>query len=187
MSYQPFVCNAAPLPHFNEREEQIDMLVLHSMAHNAIEGIARLDELELSSHYIVDFDGTVWQCVSEEKRAWHAGVSSWRGKENINSRSIGIEVCHRSLGQSHFGRRQIKSLIGLCKEIIRRWNIAPDMIVGHSDIAPTRKSDPGRGFPWAELAAADIGIWFGSRFAEESDVKKDLNKCINEILHFFVL
>ena len=175
MSYQPFVCNAAPLPHFNERDRPIDMLVLHSMAHDAAEGIARLDELELSSHYIVDYDGTVWQCVSEEKRAWHAGVSSWRDLDDINSRSIGIEVCHRSLGQSKFGRRQMKALIALCQNIIERWKIAPNMIVGHSDIAPTRKSDPGKAFPWQELAACNIGIWYGGRFAQEKDVEKMLS------------
>ena len=151
------------------------MLVIHSMAHNAAEGIARLDELELSSHYIIDFDGTIWQCVSENKRAWHAGVSSWRGLDDLNSRSIGIEVCHRTLGQSAFNKRQIKSLILLCREIIDRWHIAPDMVVGHSDIATTRKPDPGKAFPWQELAANNIGIWYGSRFAEENDISKMLS------------
>ena len=151
------------------------MLFIHSMAHNAAEGIARLDELELSSHYIIDFDGTIWQCVSENKRAWHAGVSSWRGLDDLNSRSIGIEVCHRTLGQSAFNKRQIKSLILLCREIIDRWHIAPDMVVGHSDIAPTRKPDPGKAFPWQELAANNIGIWYGSRFAEENDISKMLS------------
>lgn len=151
------------------------MLVIHSMAHNAAEGIARLDELELSSHYIIDFDGTIWQCVSEDKRAWHAGVSSWRGLDDLNSRSIGIEVCHRTLGQSAFNKRQIKSLILLCREIIDRWHIAPDMVVGHSDIAPTRKPDPGKAFPWQELAANNIGIWYGSRLAEENDISKMLS------------
>lgn len=175
MNYPPFVCNAAPLKHFNERKHPIEMLVIHSMAHNAVEGIARLDELKLSSHYVVDFDGTVWQCVSEDKRAWHAGISSWRGLDNINSRSIGIELCHRSLGQSAFNKRQIKSLILLCREIIDRWHISPDMIVGHSDIAPTRKPDPGKAFPWQELAAHNIGIWYGSRFAEENDIAKMLS------------
>lgn len=175
MNYLPFVCNAAPLKHFNERAHPIEMLVIHSMAHGAIDGIARLDELELSSHYVIDFDGTIWQCVSEDKRAWHAGVSSWRGLDDINSRSIGIELCHRSLGQSAFNKRQIKALISLCREIIDRWHISPDMIVAHSDIAPTRKSDPGKAFPWQELAANNIGIWYGSRFAEENDIAKMLS------------
>lgn len=174
MNCQPFAYNQAPLKHFNQRRYPVEMLVIHSMAHGAEEGIARLDELKLSSHYVVDFDGTVFQCVDENDRAWHAGVSSWRGLEDLNSRSIGIEVCHRSLGQSRFNRRQIKSLIALCRGIIDRWRIAPDMIVGHSDIAPDRKPDPGRAFPWQELAAENIGIWYGSRFSDEKDIVKML-------------
>lgn len=175
MNYQPFVCNAAPLEHFNQRRCPVEMLVIHSMAHDAAEGIARLDELKLSAHYVVDFDGTVWQCVDESSRAWHAGVSSWRGLDDINSRSVGIEVCHRTLGQSRFNRRQIKALTALCRGIIDRWHIAPDMIVGHSDIAPERKPDPGKAFPWQELAAHNIGIWYGSRFSDEKDIKKMLS------------
>jgi N-acetylmuramoyl-L-alanine amidase len=175
LNSQPFVYNAFPLPHFNEREQPVEMLVFHSMAHNAAEGISRLDELNLSSHYIVDFDGTIWQCVDEKKRAWHAGVSSWQGLTDINSRSIGIEICHNTLGQSAFHRRQIKSLILLSRDIINRWHIAPDKIVAHSDIAPDRKADPGKAFPWQELAAADIGIWYGARFSEETDIIKMLS------------
>ena len=176
MSYQPFAYKKADLQHYNQRQYPIDMLVIHSMAHDAPEGIARLDELELSSHYIVDYDGTIFQCVDESKRAWHAGVSSWKGLDDINSRSIGIEVCHRSLGQSDFNKKQIKSLIILCKDIIERNKIAPTMIVGHSDIAPNRKPDPGKAFPWQELAAHNIGIWYGSRFSEEEDIAKMLSE-----------
>lgn len=176
MNSQPFVCNATPLKHFNQRKFPVQMLVIHSMAHDAVEGINRLDELELSSHYVVDFDGTVYQCVDESKRAWHAGVSSWRGLDDINSRSVGIEVCHRSLGQSAFNHRQIKSLITLCQQITDRWHIAPEMIVAHSDIAPDRKPDPGKAFPWQQLAAEGIGIWYGSRFSDENDVAKMLSK-----------
>ena len=175
MSYRPSVYNAAPLLHFNQREHSVEMLVIHSMAHEAVEGIARLDELGLSAHYVIDFDGAVWQCVSEEDRAWHAGVSLWQGLDDINSRSIGIEVCHNSLGQSKFGRRQIKALTGLCHEIIERWNIERHMVVGHSDIAPTRKPDPGKAFPWEELAAEGIGIWYGKQFSEETNVIKMLS------------
>ena len=150
-----------PLPFFNERKLPISMLVIHSMAHNAGEGIAQLEKLQLSAHYVVDYDGTVYQCVSEDKRAWHAGVAFWRGITDVNSAAIGIEVCHRSLGQSRFNRKQIAALTELCRDIIDRRRIAPTMIVGHSDVAPQRKPDPGKGFPWRELAAADIGIWYG--------------------------
>lgn len=163
-----------PLPFFNERKLPISMLVIHAMAHNATDGIRQLEALELSSHYVVDHDGSVYQCVSEDKRAWHAGVSFWRGETDINSCSVGIEVCHRSLGQSRFNRRQTASLAELCKDIIRRHRIAPTMIVGHSDIAPERKPDPGMCFPWRELAADNIGIWYGSRFSAETDAVKML-------------
>ena len=175
MKSLPYVYNAFPLQHFNERQEPVEMLVFHSMAHNAVEGITRLNELKLSSHYIIDFDGTIWQCVDERKRAWHAGVSCWQGLTDINSRSVGIEICHKSLGQSAFHRRQIKSLIHLSRDIINRWHISPDKIVAHSDIAPDRKADPGKAFPWQELAAANIGIWYGARFSEETDIAKMLS------------
>ena len=175
LNSQPFVCNAAPSIHYNQRQHPIEMLVIHSMAHNAADGIARLNELKLSTHYIIDFDGTIWQCVDEKNRAWHAGISSWQGLSDINSRSIGIEVCHHSLGQSQFHRRQIKSLILLCQNIIARCHIAPDKIVAHSDIAPNRKPDPGKAFPWQELAANNIGIWYGARFSEETDIAKMLS------------
>ena len=165
-----------PLPFFNERKLPISMLVIHSMAHNAGEGIAQLEKLQLSAHYVVDYDGTVYQCVSEDKRAWHAGVAFWRGITDVNSAAIGIEVCHRSLGQSRFNRKQIAALTELCRDIIDRRRIAPTMIVGHSDVATQRKPDPGKGFPWRELAAAAVGIWYGSRFSAETDIAKMLSE-----------
>ena len=165
-----------PLKFFNERQAPIDTLVIHSSAFPAQEAIKTYEQAEVSPHYIVDYDGTTYQCVSEDKRAWHAGVSYWKGATDINSCSIGIEVCHRSLGQSKFNRKQIPALISLCQEIIQRHHISPARIVGHSDIAPARKADPGKDFPWKELAAHDIGIWFGSRFSGESDVEKMLHE-----------
>lgn len=165
---------SSPLPFFNERKAAVDMLVLHSMAHPAAVGLQHLRQYQLSAHYVVDYDGTIYHCVNEDKRAWHAGVSFWRGIDDVNSHSVGIEVCQRSLGQSRFNRKQIAALIPLCQEIIQRHHIRPEMVVGHSDIAPSRKPDPGKCFPWAELAAANIGIWFGSRFADETDAVKML-------------
>ena len=167
---------SSPLPFFNERKAGVDMLVLHSMAHSAAVGLQHLQQYQLSAHYVVDYDGTIYHCVDEDKRAWHAGVSFWRGIEDVNSHSVGIEVCQRSLGQSRFNKRQIAALIPLCREIIQRHHIRPEMVVGHSDIAPQRKPDPGKCFPWAELAAANIGIWFGSRFADETDGVKMLSE-----------
>lgn len=176
MNYQQFVCKKAPLPHYNQRKHPIEMLVIHSMAHSAEEGIHRLDELQLSTHYVVDYNGTIYNCVEEENRAWQAGISSWRGLSDINSRSIGIEVCHRTLGQSAFGNKQIKSLCLLCRQIIERWHISPEMIVGHSDIAPLRKPDPGKAFPWKALADENIGIWYGNNSSNEKNIAKMLSQ-----------
>lgn len=151
------------LPHFDQRDADVDMLVYHSMATGALSGIELLDRCELSTHFIIDYDGTIYTCVEEQNRAWHAGLSSWKGFQNINSRSIGIEVCQQTLGQSPFAEQQIKSLVRLSKDIIKRYNIKPDMIVGHSDIAPTRKADPGKFFPWDALALNSIGVWYGDQ------------------------
>lgn len=164
-----------PLPFFNERKLPINMLVIHSMAHPAEEGIVQLHNLQLSSHYVVDYDGTVYQCVDEEKRAWHAGVSFWRGETDINSASIGIEVCHPTLGQDTFPDVQIRNLIKLCHDIIIRHNIAPQMIVGHSDIAPLRKPDPGKCFPWQQFSKEGIGLWYSNHPHPENNVTQLLS------------
>lgn len=164
-----------PLPFFNNRKKEISMLVLHSMAHSAEEGIKSLEGYELSAHYIVDYDGTVFNCVDEKHRAWHAGLGSWKGLDDINSRSIGIEICHKSLGQSKFNHKQIKSLIALCRDIIARNNIRSDMIIGHSDLAPIRKPDPGKAFPWELLAQNGIGLWPKNAKLSESDPAKLLS------------
>ena len=135
-----------PLPFFNERKLPISMLVIHSMAHNAGEGIAQLEKLQLSAHYVVDYDGTVYQCVSEDKRAWHAGVAFWRGITDVNSAAIGIEVCHRSLGQSRFNRKQIAALTELCRDIIDRRRIATP--TSRRNASPIRaKAFPGGNWP----------------------------------------
>jgi len=166
----------SPLPFFDQRCANIDMLVLHSIAYAAKDGIERLRQCQVSPHYIVDYNGEIYRCVDESKRAWHAGAGYWRGITDINSHSIGIEVCNQSLGQTAFHKKQIAALIPLCQEIVARYRIKPQMIVGHSDIAPQRKPDPGKCFPWAELSAAGIGIWFGSRFTEETDIIKMLRE-----------
>lgn len=162
------------LPHFNERESAIDMLVLHATAHeNTQEVVDSLDKLKLSCHYIMDMDGNLTRCVAEEKRAWHAGEGNWRGITDLNSHSIGIEICNMSLGQEVFTEKQIAKLIPFCKKLINKYKIPAHNIVGHSDIAPTRKPDPGIRFPWKMLAREDVGLWYQPRNAfkmMESDV-----------------
>ena len=116
---------------------------------------------QVSCHYLVYEDGRVFQLVDENQRAWHAGKSVWRGVTDINSRSIGIEICNpgHEFGYKLFGDRQIEAVIGLCRSVFSRHFIPPHQVVAHSDIAPTRKADPGEFFPWEWLAARGIGLF----------------------------
>jgi N-acetylmuramoyl-L-alanine amidase len=116
---------------------------------------------QVSAHYLLDEDGTGWHLVEEEDRAWHAGGSCWRGWQDINSRSIGIELSNsgHDYGYRDFPDAQIAALIALSRDILARHPIPAHNVVAHSDIAPDRKIDPGERFPWARLAAAGIGLW----------------------------
>lgn len=154
----------APSPNFNERLQPLGMLVLHYTG--MTDGPAALARLrdpaaEVSAHYVVEEDGTVFALVAEDKRAWHAGRSSWRGEEDLNSRSIGIEIVNggHDHGLPPFPDQQIAAVIELCRAIRNRWDIPQTHIVGHSDIAPDRKDDPGERFPWKRLADAGLGFW----------------------------
>lgn len=116
---------------------------------------------QVSAHYLVDEDGRVVRLVNEDKRAWHAGKSFWRGVRDINSTSVGIEIVNpgHDHGYRAFPDAQIEALIELSAGVMARHGITPDNILGHSDIAPGRKTDPGELFPWRRLAAAGIGLW----------------------------
>ncbi len=160
---------ARPSPNFDDRKHPIDLLVLHYTGMQT--GQLALDrmcdtEAAVSAHYMVWEDGRIVQLVGEDKRAWHAGVSSWQGDEDLNSRSIGVEIVNGGHDfrltdgrLEPFPKAQIDAVIELCSGILERWDIPQSRIVGHSDIAPARKEDPGEHFPWAQLAAAGIGIW----------------------------
>ena len=115
----------------------------------------------MSSHYLVYEDGRVDQLVAEARRAWHAGVSSWKGATDINSRSIGIEIVNpgHEFGYRDFPDAQIDAVIALCRDIVARHGIPKARVLAHSDVAPARKQDPGEKFPWARLAAAGVGLW----------------------------
>ncbi|PZQ47473.1 MAG: N-acetylmuramoyl-L-alanine amidase [Micavibrio aeruginosavorus] len=129
----------------------------------ALEAVKRLSDPEskVSAHYTIDEDGSVYVHVDEELRAWHAGHSFWQGEMDINAHSIGIEIVNpgHEWGYRPFTGAQMKSLVPLCKEIIGRYNIEPDAILAHSDVAPARKQDPGEYFPWHELAKHGVGAW----------------------------
>ena len=147
--------------YFDERDTPIDMLVIHCSAQTGRQMIELLNELKLSVHYIVDENGDIIRCVPEDKRAWHAGKGFWHnGVQSLNSRSIGIEISSLTLGQEPYTPTQISSLIPLCQSIIRRHAIPAHNVVGHSDIAPTRKPDPGLAFPWHKLSQNGIGLWY---------------------------
>jgi N-acetylmuramoyl-L-alanine amidase len=115
----------------------------------------------VSSHYLVHENGAIVQMVPERLRAWHAGVSSWGGDPDINSRSIGIEIANpgHDFGYPDFSARQIAAVILLCRSIFTRTIIRPENVVAHSDVAPSRKQDPGEKFPWKRLAQSAVGLW----------------------------
>ena len=116
---------------------------------------------EVSAHYFIDEDGTITQLVDEEKRAWHAGVSFWAGETDINGQSIGIELQNpgHEWGYREFPEQQIDALGGLAIEVLIRHAIPAKNVLGHSDIAPERKQDPGELFPWQRLATMNVGYW----------------------------
>ena len=165
------------LPYYGVRKSKIDMIVLHAVAFDVKEAIKSFENNEVSSHYVIAEDGEIWQLVGEKHRARHAGVSYWRGVEDVNSHSIGIEFCSKTLGQKKFRPEQIKSGIELIKKLMKKYKIRPENIVGHSDIAPTRKPDPGKAFFWRELAEENIGFWY-----KISDYKKINDFSVAELL-----
>lgn len=153
-----------PSPNHDERPMAPDMLVLHYTGmKTAEEALARLCDpaARVSAHYTIDCDGSVYAHVPENRRAWHAGVSYWAGETNVNARSIGIELINpgHEFGYGPFPVSQIEALIDLASDILKRHAITPARVVGHSDVAPARKTDPGELFPWAQLADFGIGLW----------------------------
>jgi N-acetylmuramoyl-L-alanine amidase len=156
---------AAPSPNFDQRRAPPDMVVLHYTGmQTADAAIARLrdPDAKVSAHYVVDEDGSILRLVEEERRAWHAGQSWWKGETDINAVSIGIEIVNpgHEFGYRLFPDAQIEAVIDLIAEVRTRWAIDDARILGHSDVAPTRKQDPGELFPWKRLAEHRQGLWF---------------------------
>jgi len=166
MSFKPDyqTARAVPSPNHDERQNAIDILLLHYTGMASAEAaLARLTDpaVKVSSHYLVYEDGGIDQLVPEARRAWHAGLSSWQGVTDINSRSIGIEIVNRGhdFDYPDFPNAQINAVIALCRDVVERRGISKQRVLGHSDVAPVRKQDPGEKFPWARLAAAGVGLW----------------------------
>lgn len=152
-----------PSPNFDERALPVTMLVLHytGMADAATAIDWLIDPVsKVSSHYVVAEDGQVLRLVAEDKRAWHAGRAYWRGIGDVNSASIGIEIVNpgHDNGYRPFPPEQMAALVPLVAEIVRRYDIALGNVVGHSDVAPTRKLDPGELFDWGALASYRLAL-----------------------------
>ena len=155
-----------PSPNHGERVglDAPDMIILHYTGmpdHGQALSWLKNIESQVSSHYFVWPDGRIVQMVPETRRAWHAGKSLWAGESDINSRSIGIEIANAGHpgGLPAYPEEQVSAVIGLCRDLIERWRIAPERVLGHSDVAPRRKVDPGENFPWDRLHREGIGHW----------------------------
>jgi len=153
-----------PSPNHAARAATVDVLVLHFTELPLDESLNVLRDDQrphrVSSHYVLAEDGTAYRLVSEDRVAWHAGRSHWRGREALNATSIGIEIVNLHGDRHDYPEVQVAALIALCRDIIGRHPaIVPRNIVGHSDIAPKRKVDPGLRFPWATLAIEGVGLW----------------------------
>ncbi|AJJ57383.1 N-acetylmuramoyl-L-alanine amidase [Yersinia pseudotuberculosis] len=155
------------------KNERVRFLVLHYTAVDDAESLRLLTQGEVSAHYLIPTHpkkaggkAIALQLVPEAQRAWHAGVSSWQGRNNLNDTSIGIEIVNLGFTEKMLGRTwypynesQIELIEQLTKDIVQRYNISPSDVVAHSDIAPLRKSDPGPLFPWKRLAEKGVGAW----------------------------
>jgi N-acetylmuramoyl-L-alanine amidase len=154
-------------------DQRIRFLVMHYTAEDFHSSLKTLTDEHVSAHYLlpahpplVEGKPVAFQLVPEALRAWHAGASSWRGRTNLNDTSIGIEIVNRGFNRTllfthwqPYTPQQIALLVSLSRDIIQRYGIQPMDVVGHSDIAPQRKQDPGPLFPWQQLAQAGIGAW----------------------------
>ncbi len=173
-----------PSQNYSERTLPIDTILLHYTATDSTELSLRhlanpRVKSRVSAHYVVSPDGTIYRLVDEKYRAWHAGQASWRGVRDVNSASVGIEIVHA--GTDKKGNRppypeaQIKSVIALCQDIQSRHQIK--WVLGHSDVAPGRKQDPGEHFPWKRLASEGVGVWTDD-FAEPTGTAKEMLEAI---------
>ncbi len=158
------------LPYYNERRKKyVDTLIIHAAAQTTVSDLVGvLVKRELSAHYVIGMDGEVVRLVPDEFRAWHAGAGEWNGeKQDINSNSIGIELCNGLFGEMEYPEKQVAALTDLCLHLIDKHNFAPTQIIGHSDMAPTRKIDPGSKLPWEKLSRHGVGVWY-----DMADAKK---------------
>jgi N-acetylmuramoyl-L-alanine amidase len=173
------------------QDSRVRFLIIHYTWGNAESSLKTLTQGEVSSHYWVDFNPPlIRQLVDEDKRAYHAGVSFWKGATALNASSIGIEIVNAGgrfgpdgqLRYADYPKEQIDLVIALVRDIVQRHKISPDRVLGHSDIAPGRKTDPGPNFPWKRLANEGLAIWFDE--AKAASLTKQYSNAVPDIAWF---
>ena len=163
-------CNRAPVIDTRyssqNHDSRVQYVILHYTSSDFDRALQHLTVGEVSSHYLIDTQPVIYRLVDEDRRAWHAGESSWQGRTWLNGSSIGIELVHFGYTDGPAGRywhpwseAQIDVLIPLLQDILRRHGLGPEHVLGHSDVAPQRKVDPGPLFPWQRLAKAGVAVW----------------------------
>ena len=158
-------------PNFSKNsrlKKSIKFVIIHYTGmQSEIESVSRLKNprAKVSCHYLINRKGTIIQMVKEKNIAWHAGKSKWKNLSNLNPCSLGIELVNKghTFGYQNFSKKQIKSLISLCKNLKKKYAIPKENFLGHSDIAPLRKTDPGEKFPWKKLSKLKIGKWYQNK------------------------
>lgn len=178
MNSTPEILNAYSSPNYDARIKNIKYIILHYTEMTFNGAVERLcsEESSVSAHYIIKDDGSIYQLVEDNYIAWHAGMSFWQGEEKLNESSIGIEM--DNLGDHPFPKEQMSSCKDLCLYLMHKYNIAPQNVLGHSDIAPDRKIDPGIYFDWKYLAEHGIGIIPKNKYKKEHITSNNMN--INE-------
>ena len=158
-------------PNFDRKKRSINsikIIVIHYTGmQSERESIIKLcnPKSKVSSHFLINQNGKVYRLIQDNQIAWHAGKSCWGKYKNLNKNSIGIELVNKGhkFGYTNFSKKQLSSLIKICRSLIKRYKIKKRNVVGHSDVAPLRKIDPGEKFPWKQLAKKNIGIWHGCK------------------------
>ncbi len=168
-----------PSPNSGTRGAAVDTVILHYTGmRTAKDALDRLRDPDsgVSAHYLIDEDGEIFRLVDESRRAWHAGQASWRGDTDINDRSVGIELVNpgHEFGYRPFPEPQMAALEDLLGDVLRRHRVPPARVLGHSDVAPARKRDPGELFDWPRLARLGLSIWPEAEGAGRVDVRNAL-------------
>ena len=171
------ISNRFKSENFDIRKKKVSFIIFHYTETKNLEDAIKLltnKKRKVSCHYVIDYNGSIYNLVDIKKRAWHAGESSWENLMDINSRSIGIEIVNPGEKKKiKYKVKQINSLIELTKLLKKKFKISDSRILGHSDIAPQRKIDPGIYFPWKKLNENDIGLWVKDKYDKSKLTEKD--------------